>query len=267
MSIFQAPVPVEWNNERVLTTAQLAEYFECTPDRIYANFRNNRERFVEGVHFAKLAGENLTEFKKHVDSVYDQVADSELLELNSPQDRLNNLKKIQVVNKGARGLYVWTERGCARHAKILNTKVAWEVHEKLEDLYFRVKDAIVAAKSAPVSALLSENFEMQTQINELKSTVATLVDLINTAQANAAPDNSATQAQIDELRKSISEYKALVEVFINLLEKKRTEIKRSLTYFERADKLLTIAGMMKDSPERHAILIKAANLFVGKKFV
>ncbi|EDE8442018.1 phage antirepressor Ant, partial [Salmonella enterica subsp. enterica serovar Pomona] len=31
---------------------------------------------------------------------------------------------------------LWTERGAARHAKMLETDQAWEVFEKLEDCYF-----------------------------------------------------------------------------------------------------------------------------------
>ncbi|KAA9920381.1 hypothetical protein, partial [Escherichia coli] len=33
-------------------------------------------------------------------------------------------------------LILWTERGAARHAKMLETDQAWEVFEKLEDSYF-----------------------------------------------------------------------------------------------------------------------------------
>ncbi|EMX6652828.1 ORF6N domain-containing protein, partial [Salmonella enterica] len=33
-------------------------------------------------------------------------------------------------------LILWTERGAARHAKMLETDQAWEVFEKLEDCYF-----------------------------------------------------------------------------------------------------------------------------------
>ncbi len=35
-----------------------------------------------------------------------------------------------------RSLILWTERGAARHAKMLETDKAWEVFEKLEDNYF-----------------------------------------------------------------------------------------------------------------------------------
>lgn len=39
----------------------------------------------------------------------------------------------------AKHLILWTERGAARHAKMLETDQAWEVFEKLEDCYFSQK--------------------------------------------------------------------------------------------------------------------------------
>lgn len=39
--------------------------------------------------------------------------------------------------KFASVLFLWTERGVARHAKILDTDEAWEVYELLEETYFK----------------------------------------------------------------------------------------------------------------------------------
>ena len=113
---------------------------------------------------------------------------------------------------------------------------------------------LVPADAAPAPDIAS----LKAQIEELQSVLK---------PATSAPEKSALQAQIDELRKGINEYKALVEMFINLLEECRTEIKRPLTDFERADKLLIIADKISDPVKKETILIKAANLFVDKKFV
>ncbi|HAG5763006.1 TPA: ORF6N domain-containing protein, partial [Escherichia coli] len=54
-------------------------------------------------------------------------------------DDLKNLRVtfsyLQISPK-TRSLILWTERGAARHAKMLETDQAWEVFEKLEDCYF-----------------------------------------------------------------------------------------------------------------------------------
>ena len=101
---------IEWNNEPVLTSAQLAEKYQCLPTHIKQNFNNNRDRFIEGKHFIKLVGEDLRTFKREVENF----------------DLAPN----------ANSLYLWTKRGAARHSKMLGTDVAWEVFELLEDTYF-----------------------------------------------------------------------------------------------------------------------------------
>lgn len=40
------------------------------------------------------------------------------------------------ISPKTRSLILWTERGAARHAKMLETDQAWDVFEKLEDCYF-----------------------------------------------------------------------------------------------------------------------------------
>lgn len=51
-----------------------------------------------------------------------------------------SLRGVQISSK-TRHLTLWTERGAARHAKMLDTDQAWEVFEKLEDCYFTKKPA------------------------------------------------------------------------------------------------------------------------------
>ena len=113
---------VEWSNQPVLTTARLAEFYETTVIRIQQNYNNNEDRFLIGKHFFKLEGDALVEFK-------------------------NYFVKNEVVPKHAPHLYLWTERGAARHAKMLNTDKAWDVFEALEDNYFN-RPAVTDTKLA-----------------------------------------------------------------------------------------------------------------------
>jgi len=123
-------VPVEWSNRRVLTTAQLAEFYECSPKQIMQNFSNNRDRFIEGKHFIKLEGESLKAFRVYIDNIEVDVLS---VEVDIPAH--------------TRHFYLWTERGAARHAKMLSTDKAWEIYEELEDNYFNPP---VIAAPAPV---------------------------------------------------------------------------------------------------------------------
>lgn len=107
-----------WRQARVITTELLARLYNAADQQIRQNYNNNAMRFVEGTHFYKLEGEALREFKK------------------------NCVENFDAVPKHARSLTLWTERGAARHAKMLDTDAAWEVFEQLEDCYFRVKEAL-----------------------------------------------------------------------------------------------------------------------------
>lgn len=55
-------IPIEHNDQRVLTTAQLAEGYGTESGVISKNFNNNKERYIEGKHYYKLGGNNLKEF-------------------------------------------------------------------------------------------------------------------------------------------------------------------------------------------------------------
>ena len=102
--------PVDYNGVRVLTTEQLAQAYECEPQRIKQNFNNNKDHFKEGKHFFKLEGEALSDLR--VENIDLQI---------SPMTRC---------------LYLWTRRGASRHCKMLGTEKAWEMYDNLEENYF-----------------------------------------------------------------------------------------------------------------------------------
>ena len=103
---------LEHNSIRVMTTEQLAEAYGCKAIHIQQNFKNNRERFVEGKHYFRLEGAELKSFKKQVEN------------FDLP------------VSKFASAMYLWTKRGAARHSKMLGTERAWDVFDELEESYF-----------------------------------------------------------------------------------------------------------------------------------
>ena len=104
-------INIEHNNERVLTTEQLAQAYGCETKRISENFNRNVERFEEGQHYFKLGGEALKEFK-----------------MTNPQIAEQSLR--------APVMYLWTRRGASRHSKMLGTDKAWEMFDALEENYF-----------------------------------------------------------------------------------------------------------------------------------
>ena len=106
-------MPVEYSAQPIVTTEQLAQFYECDRMQIIQNFNNNKEHFTEGKHFFKIEGEELKKL------------------------RIENFD-LQI-SPMTRTLYLWTKRGAARHAKMLGTEKAWDVFELLEENYFNAK--------------------------------------------------------------------------------------------------------------------------------
>ena len=50
---------IKRENQRVLTTAQIAEQYETDVKIISNNFNRNKERYTEGKHYYRLTGEEL----------------------------------------------------------------------------------------------------------------------------------------------------------------------------------------------------------------
>ncbi|MEI7341205.1 ORF6N domain-containing protein [Pectobacterium brasiliense] len=115
----------------VITTELMASLYCTERQRITNNFNRNKERFTEGKHYYKLTDEELRNFKHG-----------------------NSLR----VPANIRAIILWTQRGAARHAKMLETDQAWEVFEKLEDFYFsqrekRVEEPVRKTKQSTAKQL------------------------------------------------------------------------------------------------------------------
>lgn len=105
--------PILHNQIPVITTELLAQLYCTEINNIKVNYTRNAERFVEGKHFFKVAGDELKNLR---------------VTLSNSQN---------TISPKTRTLILWTERGAARHAKMLETNQAWDVFERLEDCYFR----------------------------------------------------------------------------------------------------------------------------------
>ncbi len=105
----------------VATTKQLAAFYGCEEVNLRKNFNTNKDRFEEGKHYFRLTGKQVSDF-------------AGLL----PKDTTEIPEATNI-------LVLWTEKGAARHAKMLSTDRAWEVFEALEDTYFKVRDEMAIA--------------------------------------------------------------------------------------------------------------------------
>lgn len=107
---------IEYMNQRVLTTAQLAMSYGTDSERIQKNFNYNKDRYQEGKHYILLQGDGLKEFRSNF--------------------------SISEVAPNVNKLYLWTEKGAWMHAKSLGTDPAWEAYEMLVDDYYNIKQTL-----------------------------------------------------------------------------------------------------------------------------
>ena len=122
-------IPVEYRAERVLTTEQLAQAYECEPKQIKQNFNNNKAHFEEGRHYYKVEGDELKDLR--VENIDLQI---------SPKTRC---------------LYLWTRRGASRHSKMLGTDRAWEMFDALEENYFNPRPKALTPEEQMAQGLLA----------------------------------------------------------------------------------------------------------------
>ncbi|EKK3318967.1 ORF6N domain-containing protein [Salmonella enterica] len=119
---------IEYRGQRVVTTEQLAAGYGSTEQMITNNFNRNKSRFVEGKHYFKVEGEELQELK-----------------------RLNSLRGL--VSKYTSQLILWTERGAANHAKMLETDQAWNYFNDLTEFYFSYREVTALPSPSELSRL------------------------------------------------------------------------------------------------------------------
>ena len=144
---------IEYSDQRVLTSQQLADAFGTEPRRISENFSRNIERYKIGKHHFVLSGEEKREFLDRT-----QIADG---------------------SRNAGILYLWTEKGAWMHAKSLNTDQAWEAYEMLVDDYYQIKNsAIDLTGLSPQLQLLIQMEQRQLQIEQRQQQTEQQVEVI-----------------------------------------------------------------------------------------
>ena len=133
--------PITHNQIPVVTTELLANLYGTDTANIKKNYSRNKDRFVEGKHYFLIKGEQLRELKNSVTSSHQ-------------------------VDKRTPKLTLWTERGAARHAKMLETDQAWEVFEKLEDCYFSQKEKAPTADITPTHIPADARYNVKVIIHD-----------------------------------------------------------------------------------------------------
>lgn len=124
---FSMLAQTQYAQQRVLTTAQIAEAYAIESKSLMRSFQRHKERFVEGTHYYALTGEELKVFKG---------------------ERQNDVSL-----KYASLLYLWTETGAFLLAKAVRTEQAFNAYNLLTEQYYRLANhQEVLPKALPYDA-------------------------------------------------------------------------------------------------------------------
>ncbi|EEI4287055.1 ORF6N domain-containing protein [Salmonella enterica] len=136
---------IEYRGQRVVTNEQLAAGYGTDVANIKMNYSRNADRFVEGKHFFKVTGEELANLRV-------------------------TFSYLQISSK-TRSLMLWTERGAANHAKMLETDQAWSYHEDLVEFYFTQRNATALPVSRKELALMVIEAEERAEATALENKI------------------------------------------------------------------------------------------------
>lgn len=105
---------------------------------------------METKHVNELINRNIGRFRGEIDIMDLGVVlnDTKLKEFGFTQQALNSYKGLRAKGQGG-NIYLLSERGYAKLIKIMDSDLAWEIHDQLMDEYFSMREE----KSKPVSQL------------------------------------------------------------------------------------------------------------------
>lgn len=197
---------IELNNQRILTTEQLAEFYEASVQQIKQNFNNNKNKFVEGKHYYRLEGNELKDFK-------------------------NRVENFDLVGKKANSLILYTKQGASRHSKMLGTDKAWDMFDELEENYFNPKTNLDTSNLSPELQMFNGLFQslakQEIATKNLEMKVDNISEIVALNTTDWRTDSQRLIAKIAQSRDGGANYQLVrTEIYKETERRAKADLKR-----------------------------------------
>ena len=151
-------------NKKCISDKTIAEIHGMETKNVRARITDNIKRFKENVDYIDMK-----------QGAYEASALEILIQLGYTKTAITQAEHI----------YLLSERGYAKLIKIMDTDLAWEIHDKLIDEYFEMRQKAVDRSSLPVSmqaiyAMLDEQAKIITEQNRQAQKLKELESKITT---------------------------------------------------------------------------------------
>lgn len=134
---------------------------KCVSDKTIAEIHE-----MESKHVRERISRNIKRFKESIDYIdmKQRVGEAGTLEL------IHNLGYAKQSITQAEHIYILSERGYAKLIKIMDTDLAWEIHDKLMDGYFQMRDERQSLEnlSPQLQFLINVELEQKRQAEKLE---------------------------------------------------------------------------------------------------
>ena len=178
ITIHQTQLPiVEYHGQRVVTLAMIDQVHERPDDTAGRNFREHRDRLIDGADYFVLSRSQNSEIRG--------------LEQDVPN----------------RGLIVLTEQGYLMVVKSLTDDLAWTVQRQLVNSYFRVAPVLAPTLPADyigaLEHLLASKRAEQLAIEQRDRAIETKAEIGSRREATAMATASAAVRQVNQLKEEL----------------------------------------------------------------
>lgn len=123
---------------------------------------------VKTIHIRELLNRNINRFKKNID--YMDLKNT--IVQNDSKELLKQIGYSDVAIRNAKNIFLLSERGYAKLIKIMDTDLAWEIHDRLIDEYFQMKEVIQKNKQLVNDKKIDNLIDT---VNNLATTVNNLI--------------------------------------------------------------------------------------------